>query len=78
MPTTVARMSKKELTQVISNVVEQKLIELLVIRMKISPCAILSVNGSFARKRPLPEVNEVSIFPPCESNSAYNCTPSSS
>ena len=28
MPTTVARMSKKELTQVISNVVEQKLIEL--------------------------------------------------
>ena len=28
MPTTVARMSKKELTQVISSVVEQKLLEL--------------------------------------------------
>ena len=28
MPTTVARMSKKELTQVISTVVEQKLLEL--------------------------------------------------
>jgi len=28
MPITVARMSKKELTQVISNVVEQKLLEL--------------------------------------------------
>jgi hypothetical protein len=28
MPTTVARMSKKQLTQVISTVVEQKLLEL--------------------------------------------------
>jgi len=28
MPTTVARMSKKELTQVITTVVEQKLLEL--------------------------------------------------
>jgi hypothetical protein len=29
MPTTVVQMSKKELTQVISNIVEQKLLELL-------------------------------------------------
>jgi len=29
MPSTVVQMSKKELTQVISNIVEQKLLELL-------------------------------------------------